>query len=72
MRIWVTKAEVVDWFNCWHKRLGPPPIQVTKLIYALGLKRNSDRLERDCDVCQRAKQTRNTFPLSDNIATEIF
>ncbi|GJR08693.1 ribonuclease H-like domain-containing protein [Tanacetum coccineum] len=32
---------------------------------------NNDKSDVMCDICQRAKQTRDPFPLSDHISTEI-
>ncbi|KAK3005699.1 hypothetical protein RJ639_017625 [Escallonia herrerae] len=58
--------------NLWHKCLGHPSPQVTKLVLVINLKKSSGILNKSCDVCQRAKQTRDTFPLNDHRALDIF
>ncbi|KAJ9549184.1 hypothetical protein OSB04_021727 [Centaurea solstitialis] len=53
----------------WHKRMGHPPEQILKLI---PLVNSSDRLNKACEACHRAKHSRNSFVLSENIASRIF
>ncbi|GKE00666.1 ribonuclease H-like domain-containing protein [Tanacetum coccineum] len=54
----------------WHCRLGHPADQVLDVLNSTF---NFDNKESDliCDTCQRAKQTREHFPLSDHVSTEL-
>ncbi|GJY72121.1 ribonuclease H-like domain-containing protein [Tanacetum coccineum] len=55
----------------WHQRLGHPADQVLDVLKtALNLNSHyvSDHL---CDTCNKAKQTREPFPLSDHKSTKI-
>lgn len=54
----------------WHQRLGHPSEKVLKFLPFL--RNTSDILNKACDVCPRAKQSRNSFSLSDNKASRIF
>ena len=58
--------------DVWHKRLGHPSLKVTKLVPGVSVKENKYRLEKNCEVCQRAKQTRDKFPVSEHKASSIF
>ncbi|MCR2848121.1 GAG-pre-integrase domain-containing protein, partial [Weizmannia coagulans] len=53
----------------WHKRLGHPSEKVVKLLPFVG--RCKDHLDKACEVCHRAKQPRESFPLSKNKASKI-
>uniref|UniRef100_M1DKM4 Retroelement pol polyprotein n=1 Tax=Solanum tuberosum TaxID=4113 RepID=M1DKM4_SOLTU len=55
-----------DSLDIWHKRLGHPSLRVTKLVSNVIPTNDSEMMNKDCDVCQRAKQTRDRFPLSEN------
>ncbi|XP_071704401.1 uncharacterized protein [Rutidosis leptorrhynchoides] len=55
--------------HMWHNRLGhsaEPVMQVLKDTLGFG-----NDVFSPCDVCHKAKQTRDLFPLSDHISTEI-
>ena len=54
----------------WHQRLGHPSEKVVKSLPFL--RNSSDKLNKACDVCPRAKQTRDSFSLSDHKASRIF
>ncbi|KAG7564441.1 Ribonuclease H-like superfamily [Arabidopsis suecica] len=58
----------------WHNRLGHPSSQAFGMIPGVnGLSsRNSELLISQCDVCFRAKQTRQSFPDSSNNAIGVF
>ena len=56
--------------DLWHKRMGHPSEKVVKLLPPVSSCRGS--LNKVCDVCLRAKHSRNTFTLSDNKASRIF
>ena len=55
----------------WHHRLGHPSSQITGVVSGASSSSN-DFLLKDCDVCLRAKQTRQCFPTSSNNAKEVF
>lgn len=48
----------------WHQRLGHPSEKVVKLLPFFHNTR--DKLSNPCDVCPRAKQCRDSFPISNN------
>ncbi|GJS75301.1 ribonuclease H-like domain-containing protein, partial [Tanacetum coccineum] len=54
----------------WNYRLGHPADQVLNVLRPSLLFEN-DKSDVMCDICQRAKQTREPFPLSDHVSTEI-
>ena len=52
----------------WHQHLGNPSFgSLSTLSSVYGFKLNKDFYDC-CDVCHRAKQTRNDFPLSNSKA----
>lgn len=58
--------------DLWHKRMGHPSFKVVQLIpNAHGIRR-SEYLSKGCDVCERAKQTKEKFPLSTCRASASF
>ena len=55
----------------WHKRLRHPSLQTMGHLPHI----TRDKINFDitaCDICHRAKQTRNVFPLSENKAISLF
>ena len=52
----------------WHNRLGHPANQVLKLLKG-SLNLTNVNHEGPCEVCHKAKQTRDSFPLSENKST---
>ncbi|KAL9241264.1 hypothetical protein vseg_015395 [Gypsophila vaccaria] len=54
----------------WHHRLGHPSEKVVKLLPFL--KANNRHLPSPCEVCHRAKHTRDRFPLSCSHSTKPF
>jgi len=58
-------------FELWHKRMG---YHSNKVVGLLPVVSNvvSDILNKACDVCLRAKQTRLSFPFSENKTKGIF
>ncbi|KAA8515038.1 hypothetical protein F0562_018176 [Nyssa sinensis] len=64
------KMKGVASFELWHMRMGHPSSKVVELIPKVNdLGRN---INKACDVCFRAKQTREIFLSSDNRAKECF
>ncbi|XP_071708446.1 uncharacterized protein [Rutidosis leptorrhynchoides] len=54
----------------WHSRLGHPSNKVLNILkQKLDLK--DDLKDKPCDVCHKAKQTRETFPLSDHKSEKL-
>ena len=58
--------------NLWHRRLGHPSKQVMSLISSGNGFYDKKFSDESCDVCFRAKQTRLSFPISDNKAINCF
>ena len=71
-RISALKIDKVASLDLWHQRLGHLSMQVIKLIPTVGFQKNNVKLNKCCDVCQRAKQTREKFPFSDFRASNLF
>ncbi|KAL4387508.1 hypothetical protein GQ457_09G027200 [Hibiscus cannabinus] len=59
-------------FDMWHKRLGHLSSKVVELIPNVGLNKNSNLWNKTCEVCHRAKQTRDSFPVSRDKSSDIF
>lgn len=55
----------------WHRRMGHPSLKITELVSKVSSK-NNDYGNKACDICQRAKQTRDSFPLSNHRASCAF
>ncbi|CAH9076582.1 unnamed protein product, partial [Cuscuta epithymum] len=53
--------------DLWHKRLGHPSENLIKSLSSV-----DSSVVSPCDICFRAKQTCEVFPLSDNKASRIF
>lgn len=67
----VCKVGDMSLLHLWHKRMGHPSMKISQLISNVG--KNKSVIEnKACDVCQRAKQTRDSFPLSDHKASSSF
>ena len=55
----------------WHKRMGHPSSRIVDLISEIGNVGRSDSVKNKfCDICFRAKQTKEEFISSDNKAAE--
>ncbi|XP_010412990.1 PREDICTED: uncharacterized protein LOC104699374 [Camelina sativa] len=57
-------------YELWHSRMGHPSAKVVCQLPAISV--SSMHLNKACDVCLRAKQTRQSFPLSLNKTVRIF
>lgn len=65
------KAFRVANFDLWHRRIGHPSNKVLELISAANKScKSSDNIS--CDVCFRAKQTREMFYSNNNKAKDYF
>ncbi|XP_021721976.1 uncharacterized protein LOC110689497 [Chenopodium quinoa] len=67
----VTKPEISA-FELWHRRLGHPSDPIVKLVPAISTSSSSKFLNKACEVCRLAKQSRDSFPNSDSRASRIF
>nr|GMD52343.1 Retrovirus-related Pol polyprotein from transposon TNT 1-94 [Ipomoea batatas] len=56
--------------DLWHQRMGHQSEKVMKLLPSVGTAARS--FNTACEVCFRAKQPREKFPLSNNRASRIF
>nr|GMD12880.1 Retrovirus-related Pol polyprotein from transposon TNT 1-94 [Ipomoea batatas] len=56
--------------DLWHQRMSHPSEKVMKLLPSVGTAARS--FNKACEVCFRAKQPREKFPLSNNRASRIF
>lgn len=71
----VTPAKMVchvngtDTYQLWHRRLGHAPKQ---LISSLPTVHDNNFQDVPCDICFRAKQTCEFFPLSTNKVVRLF
>ena len=54
----------------WHRRLGHPSNKVVQSLPFID--KTGIVLDKACDVCHQAKQSRNKFPISDTRATSRF
>lgn len=62
----------VDSYDLWHHRLGHPSAKIVGLLPDVSFPISSEILNKMCDVCLRAKQTRACFPISLNKTVEVF
>nr|GEX13522.1 ribonuclease H-like domain-containing protein [Tanacetum cinerariifolium] len=56
--------------SVWHTRLGHRSNQVVDMLHQ-DLNFTKDSHVSPCDICHKAKQTREPFPLSDHMTTSI-
>ena len=66
------KADRGTSLELWHKRLGHPSLQVTKLIPVVSCNDIKSTLNKICDVYQKGKQSRDKFSISEHKASKIF
>ncbi|KAL2922825.1 Retrovirus-related Pol polyprotein from transposon TNT 1-94 [Bienertia sinuspersici] len=71
-KVCVVQSPEISTFELWHRRLGHPSDKVVKLLPAVSNSSSSKFLHKACDICPQAKQSRDSFPNSDNKATRIF
>ena len=58
--------------DLWHQRLGHPSLRITKLVPEVHSSNQENSLNKNCDVCQKAKQRRDKFFVSENKTLGIF
>ena len=68
----VCKTNGMNQVDLWHKRLGHPSFKITRSIPELSKNKCEELLNKNCDICFRAKQSRDVFPLSKHKANNIF
>nr|GMC52962.1 Retrovirus-related Pol polyprotein from transposon TNT 1-94 [Ipomoea batatas] len=66
----LTVNGVTTSIDLWHQRMGHPSEKLMKLLTSVGTAARS--FNKVCEVCFRAKQPREKFPLSNNRASRIF
>jgi hypothetical protein len=66
------RVEGMNQLEVWHKRLGHPSWKTTQLVSSCDGSRVSELQNKVCDTCQRAKQTREKFPLNNHKASNTF
>ena len=59
-------------FQLWHKRLGHPSYKVVDLILNASSNKNNNLCNKIYDVCLRAKQSKDSFLVSDQKSVDIF
>ena len=59
-------------YKLWHKRMGHPAAKVVCSLPDVSSSVSSVFLNKACDVCLRAKQTRSCFPVSINKTLKVF
>ena len=59
-------------FDLWHKWLGQPSSKVVELVLNVGFSKNNSLCNKVYDVCLKVKQSRDSFPISDNKSVDIF
>lgn len=59
-------------FDLWHRRLGHASLKILQMLPNVGPSRNKNLCTQACDICLRAKQSRDSFPISENKAAAIF
>jgi hypothetical protein len=68
----ICKTDGVNSVDLWHKRMGHPSMKITQMIPGANKHENGSEFNKACDICFRAKQTREKFPLSEHNACNIF
>lgn len=65
------KVNSMSQLELWHKRMGHPSLKITKLLANVSSENNNSENEA-CDICQRAKQTKDSFSLNNEKVADIF
>ncbi|KAL2941838.1 Retrovirus-related Pol polyprotein from transposon RE2 [Bienertia sinuspersici] len=67
-KVCAVQDPAVSTFELWHRRLGHPSDKILKLVPALQVSSSRHSMNKPCEVCPQAKQTRDSFPDSDSRA----
>jgi hypothetical protein len=59
-------------FDLLHKRLGHASLKALQMLPNVRLSSKNNLCTQTCDICLRAKQSRDNFPISENKATTPF
>ncbi|WVZ25460.1 hypothetical protein V8G54_004004 [Vigna mungo] len=71
-KIQIHMVDGMNQVDLWHKRLGHPSFKITQSIPTVSKIKVQGLVNKNCDVCFRAKQSREKFPASNHKAGEIF
>ena len=66
------RSPEISTFELWHRRLGHPSDKVVKLVPAISDSTSPKFLNKACEICPQAKQSRASFPNSASRASRIF
>jgi len=66
------KTDGMNSMELWHKRMGHPSIKIIQMIPGISKHGSSSEFNKVCDICFRAKQTREKFAVSEHNANNIF
>jgi hypothetical protein len=66
------KISEVNQLELWHKRMGHPSLKTVKLLTSVSCGKFCESMNKACEVCQRAKQNREKFTLSNSKASDVF
>ena len=66
------KANGMSQLELWHKRMGHPSYKTTQSVPDLSKRKYEGLSNKHCDVCLRAKQSRERFSISEHNASELF
>ena len=72
LRIKAHKVTGTGSLELWHARLGHLSLKITKMVPTVDARKGSDILNKACDICHREKHTRDSFPISDSKASNLF
>ncbi|KAL2933792.1 Retrovirus-related Pol polyprotein from transposon TNT 1-94 [Bienertia sinuspersici] len=72
VRSFQANATVADIAWLWHRRLGHPSMKVVRSLLGVDSSDFNNVCGDNCQVCYMAKQPRDSFPLSNNKATDLF
>ena len=59
-------------YYLWHRRLGHASNKIISLLPGVSKMECQKFRDEPCDICFKAKQTRNVFPISMNKANDMF
>ncbi|WVZ19084.1 hypothetical protein V8G54_006406 [Vigna mungo] len=72
LRTLIEVGERKDGLYWYHGQMGHPAYQIVEKIPNMTITRSDKNTTRVCEVCKKSKQSRNKFPLSDSLASNVF